>query len=349
MGSASLGAVILQVTSGSDAGRKIEIGEGQRLQIGRGANADVAISDDPSLSRLHFTLQHAGAAVVLRDLGSSNGTLVNGARVSSRQLADGDTIVAGETSFGVRLVRAMAPAARPTPVRQQPVALPAEPVEPRAATPGADARNYESALADDDATARQEVLLAAAWTRQPWLLDHCRRRATTPSPELWPELWMLAVLGGPEDLPLIQKAAEESSLGPRRLALAASYGHPQLVVLLLREMDSTDPMTAQAAGRAFARVTGCEVWSDRKVAAAPTNGAEPDAFEREFADDVTLPSRERAEDHWRNVQREYTASTRWCRGMSLNAMTTDAALEDFDLEARHEVGIWRRYNAKKAS
>ena len=55
------------------------------------------------MSRDHFALEAGVAAVVLRDLGSTNGTHVNGSRVDRHILADGDLVRAGETSFRVRL------------------------------------------------------------------------------------------------------------------------------------------------------------------------------------------------------------------------------------------------------
>jgi hypothetical protein len=352
MGASSTTA-ILEVTSGADAGRNIEIGEGRSLQVGRGADADVAISDDPSLSRIHFTLRHAGAALVLEDLGSRNGTLVNGARVSRHTLSDGDTIVAGDTRFGVRLVRAVAQGtttAIPRPLAQEPATRLSPDAEPRAAEGAAGhGRDYAAGLADKDPAVRQEVLLAAAWTRQPWLLDHCRRRATPPTPEHWPELWMLAVLGATEDLPLIRKAVEEPGLGPRRLSLAGSYGRPALVDLLLREMEAADPATAHAAGAAFARITGCEVWSDRTATAEPAGGAEADRFGSEFLGEVTLPSRVRAEEHWRTARGDLSGNARRCRGIQVSGSSEESLPESADLEGLYEVEIWRRYSTPRTA
>ena len=58
---------------------------------------------DPSMSRDHFALEAGVAAVVLRDLGSTNGTFVNEARVERHMLAEGDMVRAGATSLRVRL------------------------------------------------------------------------------------------------------------------------------------------------------------------------------------------------------------------------------------------------------
>jgi pSer/pThr/pTyr-binding forkhead associated (FHA) protein len=55
------------------------------------------------MSRDHFALEAGLAAVVLRDLGSTNGTFVNNTRVERHMLAEGDIVRAGATSFQVRL------------------------------------------------------------------------------------------------------------------------------------------------------------------------------------------------------------------------------------------------------
>jgi pSer/pThr/pTyr-binding forkhead associated (FHA) protein len=70
--------------------------EGDRLSIGRAAEADVSFTDDSSLSRLHCALERYPGGWVLRDLGSTNGTLLNGERlVGERRLQHGDEIRIG--------------------------------------------------------------------------------------------------------------------------------------------------------------------------------------------------------------------------------------------------------------
>jgi len=48
---------------------------------------------------------------------------------------------------------------------------------------------------DEDPAVREQALYAAAWTRQPWLLEHCRKAADEPSAENWDAVLLLAVLG----------------------------------------------------------------------------------------------------------------------------------------------------------
>jgi len=54
---------------------------------------------DKNISRRHFELQRSGGHVTLTDCSSRNGTWVNGNRVASRTLCDGDLIEAGSTAF----------------------------------------------------------------------------------------------------------------------------------------------------------------------------------------------------------------------------------------------------------
>jgi diguanylate cyclase (GGDEF)-like protein len=87
----------LIVLAGTDVGKMFKLGEGETV-IGRSHRADVRIDDD-SISRLHVKLNLDGTNVTIEDLGSSNGTLVNGERVSKDNLRDGDKIRVGETTI----------------------------------------------------------------------------------------------------------------------------------------------------------------------------------------------------------------------------------------------------------
>lgn len=69
-------------------------------QLGRGADVDIRI-DDPGVSRHHAEIT-LGSDVALRDLGSTNGTIVNGRVVARTVLADGATIQLGTTTLTYR-------------------------------------------------------------------------------------------------------------------------------------------------------------------------------------------------------------------------------------------------------
>jgi pSer/pThr/pTyr-binding forkhead associated (FHA) protein len=67
-----------------------------RLSLGRTPDNDVVVTD-PATSGKHAELVVEDGQLVLRDLGSSNGTLVNGHRVEKIVLHDGDVIRIGQT------------------------------------------------------------------------------------------------------------------------------------------------------------------------------------------------------------------------------------------------------------
>lgn len=69
-------------------------------RLGRGTDVDIRI-DDPGVSRHHAEIT-LGTDVTLRDLGSTNGTLVNGRMVSSTVLTDGAAIQLGSTTVTYR-------------------------------------------------------------------------------------------------------------------------------------------------------------------------------------------------------------------------------------------------------
>lgn len=75
----------------------------EEISIGRGKNCDVVLSDKKS-SRKHILIRRAGPSFVLKDLGSSNGTKVNGVKVQEHELSSGDRISIGGTVFEFKAV-----------------------------------------------------------------------------------------------------------------------------------------------------------------------------------------------------------------------------------------------------
>jgi pSer/pThr/pTyr-binding forkhead associated (FHA) protein len=72
--------------------------QSDRTTVGKAPENDVALADDPSASHLHAILERFPAGWCVTDLGSSNGTWVNGERVwSSHRLRRGDEIRIGQT------------------------------------------------------------------------------------------------------------------------------------------------------------------------------------------------------------------------------------------------------------
>jgi pSer/pThr/pTyr-binding forkhead associated (FHA) protein len=91
----------IRITGGPAQGSNIEIG--QELQIGRSAGDDGRLGDDPEISRQHARISRdAQGQLVVEDLGSTNGTYVNGQRISGPQVLNpGDTVQLGRSTLSV--------------------------------------------------------------------------------------------------------------------------------------------------------------------------------------------------------------------------------------------------------
>ena len=76
---------------------------GKQARIGRAADNEIVLND-PKVSRYHAVIEWNGSGFLLRDLGSTNGTFVNGAQVEGPLLLrPGDELAIGD---GVFLVEA---------------------------------------------------------------------------------------------------------------------------------------------------------------------------------------------------------------------------------------------------
>jgi hypothetical protein len=97
--------VFLEVRSGPQTGNRIRLNPGQAVRIGRTKSSDFAFADDTHMSGSHFTVEaiedENDNGCRLTDLNSRNGSWLNGQRVSTAVVANGDTILAGETKFVV--------------------------------------------------------------------------------------------------------------------------------------------------------------------------------------------------------------------------------------------------------
>jgi two-component system, cell cycle response regulator len=94
----STGESALVVIYGMDLGRKFDLSKPQ-FTIGRSSKCDIQI-DQESISRNHAVLVNDGKRVMVRDLGSTNGTYVNDTLVSGDyQVSNGDFIKIGRTIF----------------------------------------------------------------------------------------------------------------------------------------------------------------------------------------------------------------------------------------------------------
>jgi hypothetical protein len=90
-GGVAVGSLVLP------GGQRVVLGE-YLLTIGRLPECTITLGD-PNVSRRHAEIRPSGAGYRLIDLGSTNGTLVNGRRVHEHQLSDGDTITCGGTTM----------------------------------------------------------------------------------------------------------------------------------------------------------------------------------------------------------------------------------------------------------
>jgi adenylate cyclase len=81
-----------------DGTKSYDLRDGVPLIVGRAPTCDLPVFD-PTISRRHAELTSDGGAVVVRDLGSSNGTFVNGVKTSNALLAISDTVAFGKVSF----------------------------------------------------------------------------------------------------------------------------------------------------------------------------------------------------------------------------------------------------------
>ena len=80
-------------------GVEFELGRGD-LTIGRGAQNDVALEGDEFASARHVRIEPRGDGVWVQDLGSTNGTFVNGNRIDQpHRLDPGDVLRVGETDL----------------------------------------------------------------------------------------------------------------------------------------------------------------------------------------------------------------------------------------------------------
>jgi adenylate cyclase len=82
----------------ADNQQSFDLHDGPVFVVGRALSSDIPLFD-PTISRRHAELMCGGDALELRDLGSSNGTFVNGARVEQARARPGDTVTFGKVSF----------------------------------------------------------------------------------------------------------------------------------------------------------------------------------------------------------------------------------------------------------
>jgi hypothetical protein len=112
--------VFLEVRTGPNASRILEVPTGPAVKVGRTPPADIVLTGDPTMSRLHFGLQFDGHRCRIQNLKSLAGILINGDAVTEAVLNDGDEITAGSTKLVVRYETAPAGSRSSSPVSGAP-------------------------------------------------------------------------------------------------------------------------------------------------------------------------------------------------------------------------------------
>ena len=122
---------LLIFVDGQKAGDEVPVGA--QIVVGRDAGPADVILEDAEVSRRHAAFSPVGAGLTVQDLGSTNGTFVNGTRVSGTvALETGDRVELGETAIEVRLPGETVVAPAETPTRETPGAAGLAPNDIRA-------------------------------------------------------------------------------------------------------------------------------------------------------------------------------------------------------------------------
>lgn len=93
------GRLVVMKSAALDEGEEFPV-DSAALTIGRGDQNDVPLPGDEFASARHVRIEPRRDGVWLEDVGSTNGTYLNGARITrSRRLTPGDVLRVGETDF----------------------------------------------------------------------------------------------------------------------------------------------------------------------------------------------------------------------------------------------------------
>jgi serine/threonine-protein kinase len=110
----------IHVVGGPATGQVHDLERPQSLIVGRAADAHLSVPTDNALSRQHMALDFDPPKLRARDLQSKHGMLVNGQRMTTADLVNGDRVQVGETVLWIELlpdaVAATMPATMPTTV-----------------------------------------------------------------------------------------------------------------------------------------------------------------------------------------------------------------------------------------
>jgi Domain of unknown function (DUF4123)/Inner membrane component of T3SS, cytoplasmic domain len=105
---------LLEIVAGPRAGSKYPLND-VALIVGRNPSASVPFPEDNFLSGAHCSFQVASDGVVLKDLNSTNGTFLNGLRITQSNPRPGDLITAGSVTMRILIEQERRPIPPPQP------------------------------------------------------------------------------------------------------------------------------------------------------------------------------------------------------------------------------------------
>jgi pSer/pThr/pTyr-binding forkhead associated (FHA) protein len=95
----AMGSLVTLKSSALEEGARFDL-NGRTLTVGRSASNDIRLDGDEFASAHHARIEPRGDGVWVEDVGSTNGTYINGTRVARAQkLAPGDVVRIGETDL----------------------------------------------------------------------------------------------------------------------------------------------------------------------------------------------------------------------------------------------------------
>src|SRR5690606_30771270 len=97
-GSKAVAKLTYQTSNGEET---VDLGD-DPVTVGRQLGNFITLKDD-QISRFHCVIEFKRGVLGVRDLGSRNGTYVNGQKISAKRLKDGDKVRVGKTEFVVDL------------------------------------------------------------------------------------------------------------------------------------------------------------------------------------------------------------------------------------------------------
>src|SRR5437762_5773893 len=97
----------LRFISGKYQGGEFPLRMDREIIVGRSSDLDMVLVED-MVSRKHAKISTAGQQIVIQDLGSTNGTFVNGEKVKKIRLKEGDRILVGTSIIKLVAVNAEA-------------------------------------------------------------------------------------------------------------------------------------------------------------------------------------------------------------------------------------------------